>query len=181
MQSIDLRSLLIGVAAAVLFGLVVLVLLIWTGAYNIAATSGHSPLGRLVLSSTMERSVKAHASGTAPTLSAERVRSGGTEYRGMCEQCHGGPGVARAEWAKGMTPLPPDLTKKAAEWTPEQIHWIIEHGVKMSGMPAFGGTHDSQTTWNIAGFVKQLPTMTAEVYASIPREEGSHHGSGETH
>jgi len=99
----------------------------------------------------------------------------------MCEQCHGGPGVSRAEWAKGMTPRPPDLTKKAAEWTPEQIHWIIEHGVKMSGMPAFGGTHDTQITWNIAGFVKQLPTMSAEVYASIPREEGGHNQSGQTH
>ena len=53
MRFIDLRSLLVGVAAAVLFGLLVFVLLIWTGAYDIAASSGHSPLGRLVLSSTI--------------------------------------------------------------------------------------------------------------------------------
>ena len=78
-----------------------------------------------------------------------------------------------------MTPLPPDLTKEAAEWTPEQIHWIIEHGVKMSGMPMFGGSYGSQSTWNIAGFVEQSPTMSAEIYASIPREGAGHHGSGE--
>lgn len=48
-------------------------------------------------------------------------------------------------------------------------------------MPAFGGTHDSQATWNIAGFVRQLPTMSAEAYAGIPGEESGHHGSREAH
>lgn len=177
--NIDLRSLLTGVGVTVLLGLLVFVLLVWSGAYDVAASHGHSSLERMVLSSTMKRSVKVRAGGTPPTFTAAMLRSGGAEYKGMCEHCHGGPGVSRAEWAKGMTPLPPDLTKEAAEWTPEQLHWIVEHGVKMSGMPAFGGTHDSQTTWNIAGFVKQLPKMSPEAYAAIPSEDegGGHHGS----
>lgn len=165
MRSIDFRSVLIGAVAVILIAALMAVLLIWSGAYNVAASSGHSPFGRLVLNWTMERSIKSHTSGKAPTFSAAMIQSGRTKYKAMCEHCHGGPGVSRAEWAKGMTPLPPDLTKDADKRTPEQIHWIIEHGVKLSGMPAFGGTHDSQTTWNIAGFVKQLPTMSPESYA----------------
>ncbi|MCG2665277.1 cytochrome c [Brevundimonas sp.] len=180
MKFVDWRSLLIGAAGAVLIELLILVLLIWSGVFDIAASSGHSPIGQMFLSSTMERSVKARASGAAPALSAERIRAGGTEYKGMCEHCHGGPGVSRAEWAKGMTPRPPDLTQHSTKWTPEQIHWIVEHGVKMSGMPAFGGTHDSQTTWNITGFVGQLPSMSPEAYASVPAAEADHHAVGES-
>lgn len=180
MRTLQLRSLVIGAIGAVLLILIIAALLIATGAYNVAASSGHSAFERLVLHSTMERSVAVRAGGTAPTLTSAMVRTGGTEYKGMCQQCHGGPGVKRAEWAEGMTPLPPNLAKEAAEWTPEQIHWILEHGIKMSGMPAFGATHDSQTLWAVSAFVKQLPQMSAEAYAAIP-EEGGEHGGSEGH
>lgn len=150
-------------------------ILIWTGAYNVAASAGHSAIVRMILSSSMERSVKARAGGTAPRFDAAMIRSGGIEYKGMCEQCHGGPGTKRADWAQGMSPIPPDLIKEAAEWTPEQIHWIVEHGIKMSGMPGFGATHDTKTIWNIAGFVKQLPGMSAQTYDALPAEEQAHH------
>ena len=51
----------------------------------------------------------------------------------------------------------------------------------MSAMPAFGGTHDSATLWNITAFVEQLPRMSAQTYAAIPAEEGAHHGEAEHH
>ncbi len=52
----------------------------------------------------------------------------------------------------------------------------------MTGMPAFGETHDDATLWNIAGFVKALPTMSASRYAAYEAEEdvaGHHHEAGE--
>jgi len=48
---------------------------------------------------------------------------------------------------------------------------MVKHGIKMSGMPAFGPTHDDQALWNIAAFVKAMPDMTAERYA---RFNGGH-------
>lgn len=174
-----LNAMLAGAAAMLLLLVLVAALVIWSGVYNVGASSGHSPLGRLIFSTTMERSVEAHAEGDAPRFTAAMVRAGGAEYKEMCQQCHGGPGASRDEWARGMTPLPPDLSKEAREWTPEEVHWIVTHGIKMSGMPAFGATHDQQTIWNIAAFVKQLPGMTAETYAAIPSEEESGHRAGE--
>ena len=170
MHSMNLRSFLLGAVATILLLVIVAALVIWSGAYNVAASNGHSPLERVILSSTMDRSVKAHASGTPPQFTAAMLRDGGSEYKGMCAECHGGPGAKREEWANGITPSPPDLTEAAKEWSPAEIHWIVEHGIKMSAMPAFGATHDSKTIWNIAGFVKQLPTMSAKDYAAIPAE-----------
>ncbi|MCZ7594211.1 MAG: cytochrome c [Hyphomicrobium sp.] len=48
----------------------------------------------------------------------------------------------------------------------------------MTGMPAFGPTHDDQTLWNIVAFVRQLPNMTADQYqrfADEGRAAGNEH------
>lgn len=122
----------------------------------------------------MQNSVRSRAADipAQERFTAEALRAGGSEYKAMCQQCHGGPGVSRAEWAEGLVPLPPDLSKTAAEWQSNEIYWIVTHGIKMTAMPAFGGSHDEQTLWNIAGFVERLPGMTPEQYAALPDEHG---------
>jgi len=165
-------------AAIAIVGLVVA----HTGGYNVGATEGHTPFERWVASTTMENSVKARASGIAePQFTQAMIVKGGGEYKAMCSQCHGAPGVERSEWATGLLPMPPHLTEAASEWRPREVFWILKHGIKMSAMPALGPTHDESTLWAITAFVKQLPGMTAEQYAAIPAEEegeGGHHGGG---
>ena len=167
---------LLTLAALAILGLIV----VYTGSYNVAATDPHTPLGGWVTSTTMENSIKGRAAGMAePQFTQAMIVKGGGEYKAMCAQCHGGPGVERAEWATGLLPMPPHLTEAAAEWRPREIFWILKHGIKMSAMPAFGPTHDDQTLWAIAAFAKQLPGMTPQQYAAIPAEEegeGGHHG-----
>src|SRR3546814_20083354 len=76
-----------------------------------------------------------------------------------------------------MRPKPPALAHAAQGWSLEEVNWIVDHGIKMSGMPAFGGTHEEATIWNIAAFVKALPEMSAEQYASYPAEHGEEAGA----
>ena len=171
-----------GIVTGVFVTLAVLAIIgltvVYTGGYNVAATEDHTPLGRWVASTTMENSVKARASGIAePRFTQAMIVRGGGEYKAMCAQCHGGPGVEAAEWTKGLLPQPPHLTHAASEWRSREIFWMLKHGIKMSAMPAFGGTHDDGTLWAITAFAKQLPGMSAERYASIPAEHG--HGAGE--
>jgi mono/diheme cytochrome c family protein len=94
------------------------------------------------------------------------LAAGATAYKSMCQQCHAGPGAERAEWAEGMRPRPPHLTEAAAEWALGEVFWLVRHGVRMSGMPAFGPTHGDEEIWGIAAFVKELPAMTPERYAA---------------
>jgi mono/diheme cytochrome c family protein len=74
-----------------------------------------------------------------------------------------------------MRPRPPHLAQAAPEWEIEEVYWLVENGVKMSGMPAFGPTHDADTLWGIAAFVKELPAMTPEAYASVGGEGHNEH------
>lgn len=165
------------IAATLIAGLLILFILVQTGAYNVSALVGHSAIGRWALETMMHNSVEARAGQEAPErFTPEMIAAGGGEYRAMCQQCHGGPGVDRAEWARGMLPQPPELAHAATEWSAAEIQWIVSNGIKMSGMPAFGPTHDEATIWNIAAFVKQLPAMTPEDYAAIPESHGSASG-----
>jgi mono/diheme cytochrome c family protein len=173
-----------GVLAGVFGTLAVLavigLLVVYTGAYNVAATPEHRSITRWALETNFHNSVEARAADSvAPdTITPAMIAAGASAYKSMCQQCHAGPGAEREEWASGMRPRPPHLTEAAAEWELAQVYWIAKHGVKMTGMPAFGPSHDDHTLWSIAAFVKELPAMTPERYAGMGGAENHRHGSG---
>jgi mono/diheme cytochrome c family protein len=164
-----------GIAATLLVILLISIINAYTGAYNVAATNGHTPYERWLLSTTMRNAVKARAPERAPgDVTLAMLTVGGREYRAMCQQCHGGPGVEREAWAEGLLPRPPHLAEAASRWRREEIFWIVKHGVKMTAMPAFGASHDDETLWAVAAFVEQLPAVSSAAYRAIP---GAHAGA----
>lgn len=95
------------------------------------------------------------------------VERGASEYKQMCQHCHGGVGVDPDKWTSGMRSRSPLLTEEAAEWEAKEVFWLIKHGAKLTGMPAFGPTHDDETLWGIAAMVKELSAMTPERYTAL--------------
>lgn len=165
------------VAAAVIASLGV----VYSGAYNVAATEEHSALGRWAFETTFHNAVRARADGLEPPPNTpEALETGAAAYKAMCQHCHGGPGVERADWASGMRPRPPHLTDAASRWETAEVFWLAKHGVKMTGMPSFGATHDDNTLWGVATFVNALPGMAPERYAALGAGSPPHHGPGET-
>lgn len=174
------KHLLLGVAGGVV-GLLLLMLLIvmlvaYSGAYNVAASQDHTAFVRWALDTTMKNSVTSHAADIeAPeAFSDAMVASGASAYKSMCEHCHGGPGVEQAEWARGMLPQPPHLSEEVQHWEPNEVFWLVKHGVRMSAMPSFGETHDDRALWEVTAFVVRLPGMAASTYGEFDRAESSH-------
>ncbi|HDZ55316.1 hypothetical protein LCGC14_0393640 [marine sediment metagenome] len=158
----------VGLVAVILISLVVVVSVAYSGAYNVAATQDHQPIVRWTLDTTMKNSVSDRAEAVqTPVLRDAMVSAGATRYKAMCQHCHGGPGVKKSEWARGMLPQPPHLPDVVSEWKPNEVFWLAKHGVRMSGMPAFGPTHSDDELWEITAFVMRLPGMTATEYASF--------------
>lgn len=155
-------SILGTLAGLVVLGLIVL----FTGVYDVAASSGHNSFTFWLLSTASDRSVEAHSGsvvGSPPTDPAA-IHDGFREYDGMCVGCHGAPGVERGSIGKGMMPEPPGLDERS-DLTDREIYWVVDHGIKFAGMPSFGATESTETLWSIVAFVKQLPGMTPEEYA----------------
>ncbi|MEJ7931443.1 cytochrome c [Ramlibacter sp. AN1015] len=183
-------GLVVGFLGAVVVAALAGLTIAYTGAYNVAATEEHLSVTRWAFDTTMHSSVKQRAGSVqqAEPVTPVMLARGAGEYKAMCQHCHGGPGAKREKWADGMRPQPPHLAEAAADWKPGEILWIVKHGIKMTGMPAFGPTHDDETLRSIVAFVSELPAMTPERYAALGSDSGSgaagqqrganHHGSG---
>lgn len=144
------------------------VVFIYSGIYDIAATEPHTPPMRWLLWTTMERSVRAHAEGIqVPSLDVSLVKKGSSHYDRNCVFCHGAPGIRPGEMGEGIRPEAPDLTKHADHWSPQELFWIIKHGIKMTAMPAWGPTHSDQDIWAMVAFLRQLPQMSPEQYRKM--------------
>jgi mono/diheme cytochrome c family protein len=149
----------------------------FSGWPDVAATSKHNPMVRWFLSTTSEHSIAAHAKGLVPPVdygSAAQVGMGLRVYADDCVICHGAPGIEPSDLGKGLLPHPPDLhhLDEPQEHTPERTFWVVKHGIKMTGMPAFGPTHSDAELWAVTAFVQALPNMSAEEYANRARREG---------
>jgi mono/diheme cytochrome c family protein len=94
------------------------------------------------------------------------INTGFAHYKEMCVTCHGAPGVQPDETGKGLYPKPPDLAKSIKGWTPAQLFWITKNGIKMTGMPSFGKTHNDEKIWAIVAFIEKLPGMTKDQYST---------------
>ncbi|WP_346796789.1 cytochrome c [Halomonas sp. Bachu 37] len=167
----------VALAAVVLIAFVVGIWVAYSGAYNVAATEDHQPVVRWALETTMKNSISDRAEDIeVPLLDDAMVAPGATRYKSMCQHCHGGPGEEKSEWAQGMLPQPPHLPDVVSEWEPNEVFWLVEHGVRMSGMPAFGPTHSDDELWEIVAFVMRLPGMTADEFADFDTENSTAHG-----
>jgi mono/diheme cytochrome c family protein len=169
-------ALVAALAVALLGGLFIIL----SGAFNVAAIEPDSAVTEWIFHTTMRRSVAMRSSGVvAPrSFADEQVRDGFEEFNAMCVGCHGAPGRMRSAAGKGLRPRAPDLARAARTWGNGNLFWIVKNGIKMTGMPAFGTTHDDQTIWNIVAFVRQLPDMTSEQYQQLEEQAA---GSGHQH
>ena len=121
-------------AAVVVIGLLVVL----SGFYNVAATRPHLAPVEWALSATMDRSVEHHAAGipVSNTYNSPDMKEGYEHFDEMCVVCHGAPGIEQSEIGKGLYPLPPDLTKTAGDWAPSELFWIAKYGIRDTGMSA---------------------------------------------
>ena len=153
----------------------------YSGSYNVAADQPHWKLTARLLAEVRERSVAVRAEDvTVPNLADPALIALGAEhYAGMCTGCHLAPGMGDNEMRQGLYPKPPNLTERQ-ERSPARSFWIIKHGIKMSGMPAWGLTHDDKAVWGLVAFVQQLPTLDAAGYAALTGEtDAADHGHAE--
>jgi mono/diheme cytochrome c family protein len=148
---------------------------IYSGIFNIAADDPHWPVTFKILTTVRDRSVKARSAVlTPPDLSSEaRVKLGAGNYDAMCTGCHLGPGMEESELSLGLYPNPPSW-RDLGKIDSRQAFWAIKHGIKMSGMPAWGKSMGDGHIWNIVAFVQKLPHLTPDSYHELVASSGGH-------
>jgi cytochrome c553 len=157
-------------AAWVFVALVALVALVVTsGVLSLKASSGHSAPVAWFLNFALERSVATHSIGIdPPPLDDGRlVRIGAGHFEGGCRPCHGSPATRRPIIPLAMTPTPPLLPRYVEELDDAELFYIVLHGVKFTGMPAWPAQTRDDEVWAIVAFLRVLPRLDADAYERL--------------
>ena len=149
---------------------------IYVGLYNIAADVPHTQPVYWLLETLRGRSVATRSREIVvpnDLNDPNRISKGAGEYAEMCSGCHLAPGMERTEISRGLYPRAPELRRKT-DLTPAEQFWIVKHGVKMTGMPAWGVTHNDELLWDVVAFVRKLPELTPEQYEALVKNAPKH-------
>ncbi|MEZ6132909.1 MAG: c-type cytochrome [Planctomycetaceae bacterium] len=159
------RHVVILAAIAAIGGLLVMV----SGIVPIAASGGHWPVTRWGLEFSMSRSVATHSANIAvPDLSDRSlIIKGAGHFETGCVQCHGGPSRGPNPIAAALMPTPPLLADAVTAWEANELFYIVKHGVKLTGMPAWPAQDRDDEVWAVVAFLKILPDMQNDEYQSL--------------
>lgn len=88
------------------------------------------------------------------------IERGRQVYQESCALCHGADGHSATQLGRGMYPPAMDLTSPHVQhWSDGDLFWIIQNGIRLTGMPAWNGAISGEDSWKLARFIHALPKM----------------------
>jgi mono/diheme cytochrome c family protein len=89
---------------------------------------------------------------------SEVISQGQDVFLGTCAYCHGPEGRGDSDIGRNMNPPAMDLTSSHVQhWTDAELFWIIQNGVRLTGMPSWKSSISENDTWKLARFIHSLP------------------------
>ena len=167
---------LFGFVAGVAAVLIAAGFVIASGTVSVGATAAISGVERSIAQIAVGRSVARRAPRTENPVKAtpDVLAKGLTHYKSVCVTCHGAGSVDPSAIGEGLNPPAPDLTQRSVQSrTDGELFWIVQNGIRMTGMPAFGPTHKDDEIWTLVAFLRHLPELSRDEEDAL--ESGSEH------
>ncbi len=144
-----------------------------SGVIPIKASSGHWPITHWLLQFSKERSIATHTLGMeSPPLDEWRlILRGAGAYHTNCRGCHGSPEVKSPRVVQEMLPPPPYLPTTVPNWDSTELFYIVKHGLKFTGMPAWPALQRDDEVWAMVAFLRRMPEVDAESYRRLVKGE----------
>lgn len=102
--------------------------------------------------------------------SSENLRDARLHFADHCAICHANDGSGNTPIGHGLYPKPPDLRQDdTQELADGELFFVIENGVRFTGMPGFGGAQSQEHSWKLVHFIRHLPQLTAEERIEMER------------
>jgi thiosulfate dehydrogenase len=169
------RGFILGVVATIVVALAGAYALLDSGLIPANADAKPAGLELWVAGTSLNATLRRQAPREAnpvPLTSANLI-AGITLYGQHCAICHGTAGgdPSASPVAKGLYPRPPQLATDGVEDDPEGVsYWKIKHGIRLTGMPAWGSALNDRQIWTLALFLKhmdKLPPDAQQAWAEV--------------
>ena len=180
-MKVENRYIYIILASLALAGSVAAGVFVYAGGYDTSALKQHTALVYQIMTTVRSRSVAVRSDFSTPDLDEVDWQNAGIlQYENNCRQCHGAPGRPPDSFSLGMKPAPTAIVELARRRTPQEIYHVIEHGIKMTGMPAWAYRMSAAEMWQVVAVIKQVANMTHDDYDRLLRQARAQTTDGAT-
>jgi len=167
-------------------GMILTIVTLFVGGYlyvkqgylDLRADQEPTPTERHFAMSAMDASTERHAPDAKNPVPAteENLVAGATLYLNHCGGCHGVPSNPDSQFARSFYPPVPNFFKEAPDMPENQNCYIIVHGVRWTGMPAWNKTLTDAQTWETVTFlsnIEKLPPPAKRVFETPASPAGA--------
>jgi mono/diheme cytochrome c family protein len=129
--------------------------------FRLTALQEPGPLETRISNEAKHFTIRRASSHGIPPRPADTIASreaGATHYGLDCNICHGVDGHAQTAPGRWMYPRATDLTSKEVQsYSDQELFWIINNGIRFTGMPGFSKLETPDHIWDLVNYVRTLP------------------------
>jgi mono/diheme cytochrome c family protein len=155
-----------GFVVGIIFTMIVLAFAIYEGAKQgyIYLGADHKPsfAESTFAMSVLDASIQQHIVGlqNPVTPTEENIEAGAKVYLAHCAGCHGVPANPDSQFSQSFNPPVPGFFKEPPDMSEAQNFYIVQHGVRWTGMPSFGATLSDQQIWQAVTFLSHITNIS---------------------
>ena len=143
-------------------GLVTVLIVIALMRFNLSALRDPGPV-ETALSNRAKRffisQASRHGIPPRPEDTKTSVQNGGEHYGLQCSVCHADDGHGQRVPGQWEYPRASDLTSKQVQgYSDPELFWIIQNGIRFTGMPAFAKVETPDHIWDLVNYIRTLPS-----------------------
>jgi len=147
---------------------VAVIVVAYLGLYPIGADNAPSSVEQTIAMRAMDVYADKHkpSADNPIKLTAENLTDGAREYEEHCAFCHGGAKARVSPMEHQFNPPVPQLVNQVPDVDDAWLFWVTKHGVRMTGMPSWGGVMSDDDIWKVVAFLKQSDHLPPEAQAA---------------
>jgi mono/diheme cytochrome c family protein len=168
---------------AFLFGIILTLFVLASGGYfllksgrvSFNADQAPSATERHLAMSAVDASTERNApeqKNPVPTDEADLI-AGAQLYLNHCAGCHGLPSNPESPFGRSFNPPVPAFFKEAPDMPENQNFYIIQHGIRWSGMPAWSKTLNDGQIWQLVTFLSNVQKLPPSVLKELAPPAGA--------
>jgi mono/diheme cytochrome c family protein len=159
------RRVLLGAVLMLLILLLSALAVMRLGLMPANADGTHSSLEARIMPLVLHASIARHASKDTNTVSVneENLKAAVSTYKEMCARCHSTPEGSPSVYGQSFYPPAPPLLGEMPNYTDSQLFWLIKHGLRNTGMPAWGAMLSDDEIWQLVSLLKNSQDLPPSV------------------
>jgi thiosulfate dehydrogenase len=160
-----MRNFWLGFVIAIVLVVLVGFLFIRTGAIDPRADIPVSSLEAKIAMPALDAAVDRRAPETKNPIQPtdDNLVAGMKIYQVNCASCHGDVHTPHGMFADALYPRAPQFVDDAPDMPENQNFYIIQHGVRLSGMPAWKQSLSEKEMWQVTAFLSHMDKLPPQV------------------